>query len=63
MSMLYETIDPFEFIMVEKSSDHVRLLEENKTLKKSIMLWLATIVVVGVGSVIYFHNKSDSYNK
>jgi hypothetical protein len=60
--MLYETIDPSEFMMVEKTSGHAEVIEENRILKLSIKILFTAAIVVALGSVIYLHQRSDRNN-
>lgn len=58
MYMYTERIDPSEFMMVKKSSDHVAMMEENRTLKISIALFFSTLIVIGVASMIFDYRKT-----
>lgn len=58
--MYTERIDPSEFIMVEKSSDHATTIEDNKTMKLGIAIFFTTLIVLGVASVIYDYRKNKN---
>lgn len=56
--MYYETINPSEFMLVEKTSDHAAVMEENRVLKKSIVIFFTTLIVLGAVAVIYDYSRN-----
>ncbi len=64
MSMYIERIDPSEFKMIEKSSDHAKLIEQNRSLKLSVSVFFGTLLILGIASVVYNRNvqkKADEH--
>ncbi len=60
MYMYTERIDPSEFMMIKKSSDHAVTMEENRVLKTGITIFFTTLFILVITTVIYDYRKNKN---
>ncbi|MBR9847299.1 MAG: hypothetical protein GYB35_14890 [Algicola sp.] len=60
-STSYEIIDPSLNVMVDKSSDHAAILNENKDLKQwNSIIIISSVFIIGIALILTLNQKRDT---